>query len=87
MNNSISMTITNIKEPIGINVEDENNNIEFEIKNNTSGTKDYDKLSNKPMINSIELKNNKSSEDLGLQPKGDYAEERITNLEIDALFN
>ena len=48
--------------------------------------KNYNKLNNKPQINSIELINNKTSEELGLQPAGDYADSRITNLEIDALF-
>ena len=41
----------------------------------TSGTTDYDKLINKPSINDIELTGNKSLDDLGIQPKGDYIED------------
>ena len=32
----------------------------------------YDNLTNKPSINDVELKGNLTSEDLGLQPKGEY---------------
>ena len=39
----------------------------------SAGTTDYEELENKPKINSVELKGNKSSSDLGLQPSGDYA--------------
>jgi hypothetical protein len=38
----------------------------------SSGTMDYDDLSNKPSINSVELSGNKTSADLGLQPAGSY---------------
>ena len=38
------------------------------------GTTDYEKLTNKPQINSVELSGNKSLQDLGAQPAGDYAE-------------
>lgn len=48
--------------------------------------KNYNKFNNKPQINSIELVDNKTSEELGLQPVGNYADTRVTNLEIDALF-
>ena len=41
----------------------------------TGGTMDYDGLNNKPQINSIELSGNKSLEELGIQPKGDYLTE------------
>lgn len=34
---------------------------------------DYTTLSNKPSINSVELEGNKTLDDLGIQPKGDYA--------------
>lgn len=43
------------------------------------GTKDYEKLKNKPSIESVELIGDKSFEDLGLRP--------LTNLEIDALLH
>lgn len=38
-----------------------------------SGVSDYALLSNKPRINGIILNGNKTAEELGLQPKGDYA--------------
>lgn len=38
-----------------------------------SGVSDYALLSNKPRINNIVLNGNKTAEELGLQPKGDYA--------------
>lgn len=50
-----------------IQVEQEN------IIINTSGTGDYNELINKPQINNIELIGNKTLDDLGIQPKGDYA--------------
>lgn len=40
-----------------------------------SGTNNYNDLTNKPKINNIELSDNKSLEDLGIQPKGDYLTE------------
>ncbi len=43
-----------------------------------AGTKDYEKLINKPRVNTIELVGDKSFADLGLRP--------LTNLEIEALL-
>lgn len=43
---------------------------------------DYNQAQNKPSINNVALVGNKTSEDLGLQPAGDY----ITNDEADAKF-
>lgn len=37
-----------------------------------SGVSDYSLLSNKPRINKVVLNGNKTAEELGLQPKGDY---------------
>ena len=37
------------------------------------GTSDYEDLENKPSINNIELSGNKSLNDLGIQPTGNYA--------------
>lgn len=34
---------------------------------------DYNKLENKPSINNVELSDNKTLDELGIQPKGDYA--------------
>lgn len=50
-----------------IQVEQEN------IIINTSGTSNYNELINKPQINNIALIGNKTLDDLGIQPKGDYA--------------
>jgi hypothetical protein len=36
-----------------------------------TGTSDYNDLTNKPLVNSVELKGNKSLNDLGIQPKID----------------
>ena len=45
------------------------------IKNagGTGGTTDYEELTNKPQINSVELNGNKTLDELGVQAKGDYA--------------
>lgn len=37
-----------------------------------SGTANYEELENKPKINDVELNGNKTLEELGIQPKGDY---------------
>ena len=68
---------------------DEDDNTEFEVNRNNSifrETTDYNKLGNKPKINHIELMNDKSLNELGIQEKGDYADSRITNLEIEYIF-
>ena len=38
------------------------------------GSSDYNELENKPLINDVKLIGNVSLEELGIQPKGDYAE-------------
>lgn len=38
----------------------------------SAGTTDYTQLENKPQINSVELAGNKTLNDLGIQPKGNY---------------
>lgn len=43
------------------------------------GTKDYNKLNNKPQINDVELIGNKSFEDFGA--------ESLTNIEIENIIN
>ena len=52
-----------------------------------SGTSDYQMLLNKPKINSIELNGNKTLQELGIQPKGNYLtqipEEYVTDEELD----
>lgn len=39
----------------------------------SGGTSNYNNLTNKPSINSVELSGNKTLSDLGIQPAGDYA--------------
>lgn len=85
MNNTeaIKMNIGGSKK-IDIEVK-ETDNMSFTIENNASNS-NYNKLFNKPQINSVELIGNKNSSDLNLQPAGNYANTRITNIEIDNLF-
>lgn len=45
----------------------------IEIGGGGGGTSDYTNLTNKPKINNVELKGNKSLNDLGIQPSGNYA--------------
>lgn len=52
----------------------------------SSGTTNYNDLSNKPQINSIELIGNRSLDDLNIQIKGDYDTESITNSELENLL-
>lgn len=42
--------------------------------NLNAGSSDYNNLTNKPQINSVELSGNKSLSDLGIQPAGNYIE-------------
>ena len=43
------------------------------IQGGSGGSSDYEDLDNKPSINDVELTGNKSLDDLGIQPQGDYA--------------
>ena len=49
---------------------------------NIGGTTNYNNLENKPKINNVELKDNKTSEQLGLQGKM----EKIKNSEIEEMI-
>ena len=55
---------------------------ETDDKEGQSVVIDYNQAQNKPSINGVALVGNKTSEDLGLQPAGDY----ITNNEADEKF-
>ena len=46
----------------------------------SEGTSDYERLENLPSINHIELKGNKTLEELGIQPKGNYLIEIPDNI-------
>lgn len=61
---------TNIKTINGESILGEGN---LEISGG-GGTTDYNQLTNKPQINSVELSGNKSLSDLGIQPAGNYIE-------------
>lgn len=81
-----------MEEEITITIEEENNiNTSFESDEISVDTdesiipveiSDYERLINKPKINSIELIGNKTNDDLGIQDKMNSA----TNLEIINLF-
>ena len=45
---------------------------ELKLSGGGGGTSDYEKLSNQPKINGVTLVGNKTSDDLNLQPKGNY---------------
>lgn len=47
------------------------------------GTTNYNQLTNKPRINGIELSGNKTLDDLGIQPKGDYITSDTEIPEVD----
>lgn len=60
-----------------------NTRIEIEVEevmeSVSGGTKDYEKLENKPSINSVELVGNKTFEELGITP--------LSNIEIMNIIN
>ena len=47
------------------------------------GTDNYNYLNNKPKINDVELRDNKTAKDLGLQEEM----ESLTNMEIEEILN
>ena len=49
------------------------NTSEISISGGSGGTGDYNQLTNKPQINSVELSGNKTLTDLGIQAAGNYA--------------
>ena len=58
---------------------------------NVEGVKDYNLLTNKPSINDVELTGNKTLQELGIQPTGDYAlrseiPTKLTQLQNDGNF-
>ena len=50
------------------------------------GVKNYNLLENKPKINDVVLQGGKTLDELGVQPKGNYADEILTNSEIEELL-
>lgn len=57
--------------------------VDFSMDGQTGGTTDYNKLTNKPSINAVELIGNKTSDELYLQDKMDT----LTNNDIEELLN
>ncbi len=49
----------------------------------TGGTDNYNYLNNKPKINDVELRDNKTAKQLGLQEEM----ESLTNMEIEKILN
>jgi hypothetical protein len=50
------------------------------------GVKNYNLLENKPKINNVVLQGDKTLDELGVQPKGNYADEILSNSEIEELL-
>lgn len=51
------------------------------------GTYNYEYLYNKPSINNVTLIKNKTLDELGIQQKGNYPDQALSNLEIEELLN
>ena len=67
-----AITLGGVK--IGDNLSiDENGVLSATRSSSTGGTTNYTDLTNKPSINGVELSGNKTLDDLGIQPKGNYA--------------
>lgn len=78
------------QEEINTSVEQNNNKLDVELKVRETiepSTNDYNRLINKPQINSVELIGNKSLDELDIQVKGDYPDMPLSNNEIEELLN
>lgn len=78
------------QEEINTSVEQNNNKLDVELKVRETiepSTNDYNRLVNKPQINSVELIGNKSLDELDIQVKGDYPDMPLSNNEIEELLN
>lgn len=67
------------------------NTSEISISGGSGGTGDYNQLTNKPQINSVELSGNKTLADLGIQAAGNYALKsdiptKVSELQNDSQF-
>ena len=56
-----------------ITLDQEGNTLTINSTGGSGGTSDYTDLTNKPSINNVTLSGNKSLNDLGIQPAGNYA--------------
>lgn len=78
------------QEEINTSIEQNNNRLDVELKVRETiepSTNDYNRLVNKPQINSVELIGNKSLDELDIQVKGDYPDMPLSNNEIEELLN
>lgn len=68
------INITGVLEKL--NTKDKSNlvNAINEVVSNGGGTTNYNLLQNKPSINNVKLEGNKSLEELGIQPRGNYVD-------------
>jgi hypothetical protein len=83
-----SNTDISIDEPSSFNIDTEiEDNFNKDIFVNEIVTSDYRKLNNKPSINNVELVDNVSLENLNIQERGNYADTRITNTELENIFS
>lgn len=83
---NINVGVNNISDEISMAIQNSGGGFNFQLSETPIATNNYEYLINQPSINSVVLIKNKTSGDLGLQPAGEYADAKITNLEIDALF-
>ena len=65
--------------------------IELDLKEDVTAVgysdNNYNKLENKPKINGVEVVGNKTLDDLGIQPKGEYAKTSDIPIKISDLTN
>lgn len=74
----------NIKAGDNITITVAGGNVYISSTGGGGGTIDYTELENKPQINNVELTGNKSLNDLGIQPAGDYATANELSMEAEA---
>lgn len=76
------------EDTLNIQLENEQN-LEIKLENDVAEvvTDSYNKLKNKPQINSIELIGNVSLDSLGIQEAGQCPDEALTNAEIEELLD
>lgn len=69
MNKCCELNFTIEEQSLDFNIQEQDLNFQLDSQYVIGGgTSDYNKLSNKPQINSITLIGNKTSQDLGLEP-------------------
>ena len=83
----ITMSFGNLDNQVDLEVQSIEEEINFETSSQSAGTNNYNKLINKPSINSVVLIDNKTSQDLHVQPEGDYPDMALTNADIEELLD